>query len=38
VQPENEPFDWSSAEVLQVVVKPGELDKADLNIEKIWLE
>jgi hypothetical protein len=38
VQPENEPFDWSSAEVLQVVVKPGEQDKADLNIEKIWLE
>jgi hypothetical protein len=30
-------FDWSSAEMLQVVVKPGKQENVNLNIERIWL-
>jgi hypothetical protein len=32
------PFDWSSAETLQLIVKPGKQANVDLYIEKIWLE
>ncbi len=32
------PFDWSSPETLQVVVRRGSLEKVDLRIEKIWIE
>jgi len=38
VQSSTKPFDWPSAETLQVVVKPGKLENVDLSIEKIWLE
>jgi len=32
------PFDWSSAETLQFMVKSGNQSNVDLYIEKIWLE
>ena len=38
VQTNDQPFDWSSIEVLQVELKPSKQTNVNLNIEKIWLE
>jgi hypothetical protein len=38
IQSNSKPFDWTSVETLQLVVKPGKQANVDLNIEKIWLE
>ena len=38
ILPDGQKFDWSSAEILQVVIKPGKQESADLEIKKIWLE
>jgi hypothetical protein len=34
----DKPFDWSSSETLQLMVKPGTQSAVNLEIEKIWLE
>jgi hypothetical protein len=34
----NQPFDWSRAEGLQLMVRPGSQSNIGLYIEKIWLE
>lgn len=38
VLPDQLMFDWSSVEILQVVLRPGAKENTDLKIEKIWLE
>jgi hypothetical protein len=38
VQSAGKPFDWSSAEALQLIVRPGTQANTDLYIERIWLE
>lgn len=38
VQPNDELFDWSAIETLQVAIKQRKQENVDLSIEKIWLE
>lgn len=38
IQTNSKPFDWTSPETLQVIVKQSAQENVNLNIEKIWLE
>jgi hypothetical protein len=38
IQTNSKPFDVSSVEMLQLIVKPGKQENINLTIEKIWLE